>query len=87
MSFFDKLKDIKKLKDLDSELAKERFEIEKEGIKIIINGKSDILEIKLNPELSIEKQERFLIDAINEVSQKSKMAMAQKAAQISGLNF
>lgn len=87
MSFFDKLKDIKKLKDLDSELAKERFEIEKEGIKIVINGKSDILEIRLNPELSIEKQEQFLIDAINEVSQKSKMAMAQKAAQISGLNF
>jgi DNA-binding protein YbaB len=87
MSFFDKLKDIKKLKDLDSELAKERFETEKEGVKIVINGKSEILGITLNPELSKERQEQVLMDAINDVSQKAKMAMAQKAAQISGLNF
>jgi DNA-binding protein YbaB len=56
-------------------------------VKIVINGKSEILGITLNPELSKERQEQVLMDAINDVSQKAKMAMAQKAAQISGLNF
>lgn len=87
MGIFDKIKDIKKLKDLDSELSKEVFDIEREGIKVVINGKSEIISISLNSELDKDKQERVLKDIINEVSNNAKMAMAQKAAQITGIGF
>jgi DNA-binding protein YbaB len=84
---FDKLKDLKKLRDLDCALAKEQFETEKEGIKITINGRGEIISIFLNPDLSKEKQEQILVSAINEVCGQAKMAMAKKAAEISGLGF
>lgn len=87
MGIFDKLKDIKKLKDLDAELAKETFELEKEGVKVAINGRSEIVSIFLNEQLSKERQEAVLKDVINEIGNKAKMAMAQKAAQITGLGF
>jgi DNA-binding protein YbaB len=87
MSIFDKLKDIKKLKDLESELAKETFEAEREGIKVIINGKSEIISLTLNAELEKNRQEQVLKDLINETGNKAKMAMAQKAAQITGIGF
>ncbi|MFA5013684.1 MAG: YbaB/EbfC family nucleoid-associated protein [Candidatus Paceibacterota bacterium] len=84
---FDKLKDLKKLRDLDCALAKEQFETEKEGIKIIINGRGEIISIALNPDLGKEKQEQVLVDAINDVCREAKMAMAKKAAEISGIGF
>jgi len=87
MGMFDKLKDLKKLKDLDSELSKEVFEAEKEGVKISMNGRSEIISICLNYDLPKEKQETILKDVLNEAGNKSKMAMAQKAAQITGLGL
>jgi DNA-binding protein YbaB len=87
MGIFDQLKDIKKLKDLDNQLAKETFELEKNGVKVVINGKSEIINIVLNSELDKENQEKILRDIINEISNKAKMAMAQKAAQITGVGF
>ncbi len=87
MGIFDQLKDIKKLKDLDNQLAKETFELEKNGVKVVINGKSEIINIVLNSELDKENQEKILREIINEISNKAKMAMAQKAAQITGVGF
>lgn len=87
MSLFDKIKDIQKLKELDKELAQQTFDGEREGTKVIINGRSEIVSIILNSELAKDRQEQVLKDLINEVSQKAKMAMAQKAAQITGLGF
>lgn len=87
MGIFDQLKDIKKLKDLDNQLAKETFELEKNGVKVVINGKSEIINIVLNSELDKENQEKILKEIINEISNKAKMAMAQKAAQITGVGF
>lgn len=87
MGIFDQLKDIKKLKDLDNQLAKETFELEKNGVKVVINGKSEIINIVLNSELDKENQEKILKEIINEISNKAKTAMAQKAAQITGVGF
>ena len=57
---FDKLKDLKKLKDLESSLGKEILEKERDGVKIVVNGKSEIISISINPELSKERQEQVL---------------------------
>jgi DNA-binding protein YbaB len=84
---FDKLKDLKKLKDLESSLGKERVEKEKNGIRVVVNGRAEIESISLNAELSKEDQERYLKDCINEVSRDAKMIMAKKAAEITGFGF
>jgi len=81
---FDKLKQLgqlaqlKKLKDV---LEKERIEKEKEGVRVVINGKMEIEDIKLNPDLNIERQERIVKDCINEAMQQIQKQAAQKMMQ------
>lgn len=87
MGMFDKLKDLKKLKDLDSSLAKERMESELNGIKVVVNGKAEIVEITLNMDLDKEKMEKSVKDCVNDACGKAKMVMARRAAEMSGLNF
>lgn len=84
---FDKLKDLKKLKDLESSLGDERVEKEKNGIIVVVNGRAEIVSISLNPELDKENQEKYLKDCINEASRDAKMIMAKKAAEITGFGF
>jgi DNA-binding protein YbaB len=84
---FDKLKDLKKLKDLESSLGDERVEKENHGIKVLVNGRAEVLNITLNSELSKEDQEKYLKDSINDASRDAKMIMAKKAAQITGFGF
>ncbi|MDD3386676.1 MAG: YbaB/EbfC family nucleoid-associated protein [Candidatus Pacebacteria bacterium] len=84
---FDKLKDLKRLKDLDSSLSKEVIEKERNGIKVIINGKSEIISISLNPNLNKEEQEKDLKSCINDASNEAKMLMAKKASQITGFGL
>ena len=45
---FDKLKQLAQLKKLKDILEKERREVEREGIRVVINGKMEIEEIQLN---------------------------------------
>jgi DNA-binding protein YbaB len=84
---FDKLKDLKKLRDLEVALGKEIIEKERDGIKVVINGKSEIVSITLNPEMDIKKQEEVLKNCINDVSRDAKMLMARKAAEITGFGL
>lgn len=81
---FDKLKQIKKLKALQNSLGEEQVEIEKNGLRVVINGKMEVMDIILNPELKKEEQERILKDCINEAMKKLQMRVAQK---MSGLGF
>jgi len=84
---FDKLKDLKKLKDLDNSLGNERIEKEKDGVKVVSNGRAEIISISLNENLNKEEQERALMDCINNVSKEAKMIMAKKASQITGFGL
>lgn len=84
---FEKLKQIKKIKDLQDSLGKERAEGEKKGIKVVINGKMEIEEIQLNPELDKAEQERALKDCLNETMKKVQYLAAQKMSQMGGFNF
>jgi DNA-binding protein YbaB len=84
---FDKLKDLKKLKDLESSLGKEILEKERDGVKVVVNGKSEIISITINPELGKEKQEQVLKEVANDVMRDAKMLMAKKAAEITGFGL
>ena len=84
---FDKLKQIKQLKELRDSLSQEREEIEKEGIKVIINGKMEIEDIQLNSDLSKEEQEKILKECINEAVKKIQAVLTSKMSQMSGFDL
>jgi DNA-binding protein YbaB len=75
---FDKLKQLKELKGLQDEMKRQSYDIEKNGVRLAMNGAMELMEVQLNPELSIEDQARALKDAHNELLRKVQMAMAQK---------
>jgi len=75
---FDNLKQLGKLKELKDILEKERKEVEKEGVRVIVNGKMEVEEIKLNPQLDTEKQEEVLKKNINEALDQIRQETAKK---------
>ena len=75
---FDKLKQLKQLKDLESSLSKEQATVEKNGVSVTVSGKMEIKEIKLNPQLDIKEQEETAKDCINEAMKKMQMEAAKK---------
>ena len=83
----DKLKQIKQLKELRDSLSQEREEVEKEGIKVIINGKMEIEDIQLNSDLSKEEQEKILKECINEAVKKIQVVLTSKMSQMSGFGL
>jgi len=84
---FDKLKQLKQLKELRDSVSQEREEVEIKGVKAIINGKMEIEEIHLNPELNKEEQEEILKQCINESVKKIQMVLAKKMSQMQGFGI
>ncbi|MBU1290013.1 YbaB/EbfC family nucleoid-associated protein [Patescibacteria group bacterium] len=75
---FEKLKELKKLKELQGELGKEKAEAEKNGVKVVVNGKMEIEEVVLNGELNKESQEEAVKNCANEAMKKIQMLAARK---------
>ncbi len=80
----DKFKQVKQLKELQRELQKEKTEIEKRGIKVVVNGKMEVEKIELDMELSKEEQEETLLSCLNEAMQKMQLTAARKMQQMGG---
>jgi len=75
---FDQLKKIKQLKDLQSELKNDKEESEKDGVKIVMNGKMEIELVQINSELSKEENERLLKECVNNAHKNITMRVMQK---------
>jgi len=83
---FDKLKQLHQLKKMQDEFKKETVEVEKQGVKVSMNGHFEVQNITLNASLSIEDQQRALKDALNEAREKIQKALASKMMG-AGLGF
>ena len=81
---FDKLQQLQKINELKNSLAQEKAEQEIQGVKVVVNGKMEIEEIQLNPELSSDEQARIIKDCANQAMQKVQMIAAQKMSQMGG---
>jgi DNA-binding protein YbaB len=82
---FDKLQQLQKINELKNSLAQEKAEQEIQGVKVVVNGKMEIEEIQLNPDLSTEEQARILKDCVNQAMQKVQMIAARKMSEMGGL--
>lgn len=86
---FSKLKHLKDLrnqaKTIQNILANESVEVEKGGIKIVMNGNMEIKSISINEELSKESLEGMITESVNEAIKKTQRLMAQKMQEMGGI--
>jgi DNA-binding protein YbaB len=83
---FDQLKKIAELKKLQDSFKKEKTTIERDGVMVEMNGNFEVENIKLNPELSTEKQQEVLKRCLNEAREDIQKKMA-KNLMASGISF
>lgn len=79
---FNIFKNLKQLKELNDMLSKEIVVVEKEGVKVKINGKMEVEEIILNQNLDIVKQQKILKECLNEALRKLQMSLVNKMSSI-----
>lgn len=77
---FDKLKKINELRNLQNNIKKERVEVEKNGVKIVLDGTFDIVELTLNPALDAKSQEKLVKDCFAEAKNKIQAIIAKNFA-------
>lgn len=78
---FDNLKQLGKLKQMKEILEKEKGTEEVKGVKITINGKMEVEEVILNPELSSDEQAAAVKQCFNQVVKKVQQKAAGKMFQ------
>ena len=71
---FDKLKQLKELRELQNAAQQERFESEKSGVKVVVNGTLQVESVVLNGEMPADQQ----AGAVKEALKKAQFAMAKK---------
>ncbi|MDD4606871.1 MAG: YbaB/EbfC family nucleoid-associated protein [Patescibacteria group bacterium] len=88
---FDKLKQLQNLQSqaqrMKNELAQEKIQVENHGLKLTITGDQKIIDLQLNPELSFEDNQKYLIDLINQAINNVQKLMADKAKSMINLPF
>ncbi|GEM_PF-3208941 len=67
-----------KAKEIQQRLKDEIIKVEKNGIKLKINGKQEVLSIELNSELSQQEQEKNLVELFNDAIHKVQQLMAKQ---------
>lgn len=82
---FDKIKQAKQLWDAKRALQSEKVTVEKEGVRVVVNGLMNVEEVVLNAELDTERQARIVRDAVNDAMKQVQQIMAKKMQSIQGM--
>ncbi|MDD5146770.1 MAG: YbaB/EbfC family nucleoid-associated protein [Candidatus Pacebacteria bacterium] len=84
---FDKFKQMKQLIDLQNQMKQEKAEVERNGVKVVVNGKMEVEEVRLNQQMAPQDQERIVKDCINEAAKQVQMKMASKMSNMPGFGL
>lgn len=76
----EKIKQMRELHELQKYIKSQETQVEKSGIKVRMNGAFEILEVVLNPELTVPSQEKILRDLLNEAREKLQKEIARSMA-------
>jgi len=86
---FSKLKQFRDLrsqaKTMQGALAQETITEERNGLKVVLNGNLEILDIKLSDSLTKDAQENNLKICLNDAVKKAQRIMAKKLQDMGGL--
>jgi len=72
------------LKKIKEELTLLRYEAEAGGVKVIVNGEMEILEIKIVPSVNLNKAEALIKEAANRALKLAKDDAAEKLKKAAG---
>jgi DNA-binding protein YbaB len=75
---FDQLKQLNQLRKIKESLEKERKTVEKQGVSVTANGKMEIEDVKLNPDIDTVTQEDLIKECFNEAVREIQKEAAQK---------
>ena len=85
---FNKLKQLKDLrsqaKTMQNALAGEKVEVEKNGIKLSMNGNMEVMDLVINSELNKEEIARTSKELFNDAIKKTQRIMAKKMQEMGG---
>ena len=85
---FSKLKQFKDLrsqaKTMQSALAAETITEEKNGVKVVLNGNMEVVNLEINSSLDKAAQEKTLKDCFNEAVKRAQKMMAKKLQEMGG---
>jgi len=86
---FNKLKQFKDLrsqaKTMKSALSEETVTEEKNGVKIVLNGNMELMELSLNKDMSPQAQETIIKSCFNDALKRAQRLMAKKLQDMGGL--
>jgi len=86
---FNKLKQFKDLrsqaKTMQNALAQETITEERNGVKVVLNGNMEVLELKLNENLNNNSQEETLKTCFNDALKRAQRIMAKKLQDMGGI--
>ncbi len=86
---FNKLRQFKDLrsqaKTMQNALAQETITEEKNGVKVVLNGNMEVLELKLGDGLSKDAQESALKNCFNDALKRAQRIMAKKLQDMGGI--
>lgn len=68
--------------DIQNSLKQEKITVEKEGVKVVMNGAFEIEDIKLNPEISIDKNESIVKSCLTDANRKLQMKLMELAPKL-----
>ncbi len=83
---FDQIKKLQELKKLQDSFKNTTETFEKDGTSITLNGNFEVLEVKLNPQLSVDQQQDVLKQCFNTARENIQKKLA-KTMIGSGLGF
>ncbi len=85
---FNKLKQFKDLrtqaKTMQNALKDEMIEVEKKGIKVVMNGNMNVESITINSDVSKEEIGKITVDCMNEAIKKTQKVMAKQMQEMGG---
>ncbi|OGE76593.1 MAG: hypothetical protein A3C85_00430 [Candidatus Doudnabacteria bacterium RIFCSPHIGHO2_02_FULL_48_21] len=73
---FEKFKELAKLREMQKTIQSQKVEVEREGIKIVLNGNMKVEQLQLNPSLNHATTARVLKDLVNEAVDKLQKTLA-----------
>ena len=79
---FESFKQLKQLKELQSAIQKEEVSIERDGVRITMNGAFEVKEVSIPEGLSGESLSSVMKDAFNDAVKKAQQAIAGRFASM-----
>ncbi|OGM94630.1 hypothetical protein A2524_00365 [Candidatus Wolfebacteria bacterium RIFOXYD12_FULL_48_21] len=79
---FESFKQLKQLKELQSAIQKEEIAVERDGVRIVMNGAFEVKEVAIPADLSGSKLEAVMRDAFNDAVKKAQQAIAGRFASM-----